>query len=65
MICTDKTGTLTRNEMTIVQVVTASGAVDITGVGYEPIGDLVIPDGTESPEMVRDEVAATLNVGSM
>jgi magnesium-transporting ATPase (P-type) len=38
VIATDKTGTLTRAEMTIVRVVTASGASDITGVGYAPEG---------------------------
>jgi magnesium-transporting ATPase (P-type) len=65
VICTDKTGTLTRNEMTIVQIVTASGAADITGVGYQPVGSLVIPDDIESPEQLRGEVIATLNVGSL
>jgi magnesium-transporting ATPase (P-type) len=38
VICTDKTGTLTRNEMTVVSVVTASGAVSVSGVGYAPEG---------------------------
>ncbi len=65
VICTDKTGTLTRNEMTIVQVVTASGAVDITGVGYEPVGELVIRDTATPPDLVTGEVTATLNVGSL
>jgi magnesium-transporting ATPase (P-type) len=37
-ICSDKTGTLTRNEMTARQVVVASGAYDVTGIGYEPDG---------------------------
>ena len=41
VICSDKTGTLTRNEMTIQRVVTASGSVRITGVGYTPEGDVV------------------------
>ena len=36
VICCDKTGTLTRNEMTIQRVLTASGRVDVTGVGYRP-----------------------------
>ena len=40
VIATDKTGTLTRNEMTIVRVVTVSGASDITGVGYAPFGQV-------------------------
>ena len=36
VICSDKTGTLTRSEMTIQRVMTASGAVRVTGVGYTP-----------------------------
>ena len=40
VIASDKTGTLTRGEMTIVQVMTASGATQITGVGYAPEGQV-------------------------
>lgn len=36
VICSDKTGTLTRNEMTVRQVVTAEAIFSVTGVGYEP-----------------------------
>jgi magnesium-transporting ATPase (P-type) len=38
IICSDKTGTLTRNEMMVQSVVTASGEVDVAGSGYEPNG---------------------------
>ena len=38
VICSDKTGTLTRAEMTIERVMTASGDSHITGVGYAPQG---------------------------
>ena len=40
VVCSDKTGTLTRNEMTILKVVTASGEVDLSGSGYSPEGDV-------------------------
>ena len=36
-ICTDKTGTLTRNEMTVAEVWTAAGPVKIDGTGYGPV----------------------------
>ncbi|BES71318.1 cation-transporting P-type ATPase [Marinobacter nanhaiticus D15-8W] len=41
VICTDKTGTLTRNEMTVTDVVTRSAHFTVSGVGYEPEGDLL------------------------
>lgn len=40
VICSDKTGTLTRNEMTVQQVVLADGVVEVDGVGYAPAGAL-------------------------
>ena len=39
VICTDKTGTLTRNEMTVRCLITASGQVTFTGSGYAPHGE--------------------------
>ena len=41
VICSDKTGTLTRNEMTLVRVATASGTVSLTGTGYRPEGGVL------------------------
>ena len=38
VICSDKTGTLTRNEMTVQQVLTADGVVEVSGAGYAPQG---------------------------
>src|SRR5262249_49775010 len=40
VIASDKTGTLTRNEMTVRAVVTASGQVSVDGTGYAPVGDV-------------------------
>ncbi|HYI59721.1 MAG TPA: HAD-IC family P-type ATPase [Microlunatus sp.] len=37
-VCSDKTGTLTRNEMTVRQALVSSGAYEVTGIGYEPDG---------------------------
>ena len=41
VVCTDKTGTLTKGEMTIGRVVTASGEVTVSGAGYRPEGQLL------------------------
>ncbi len=38
VICTDKTGTLTRNEMTAVRVMLAGRTLNVTGAGYAPEG---------------------------
>ena len=40
VIASDKTGTLTKNEMTVRTVVTASGRVTLTGAGYDPEGEV-------------------------
>ena len=42
VICSDKTGTLTRNEMTVASVVTASHRFDVSGVGYQPQGEFTL-----------------------
>jgi len=40
VICTDKTGTLTRNEMTARRIVTAAHRAEVSGTGYVPRGDI-------------------------
>jgi calcium-translocating P-type ATPase len=43
VICTDKTGTLTRNEMVVAAAETAEGSFVITGDGYAPQGEITPP----------------------
>ena len=60
-ICSDKTGTLTRNEMTVRRVATADGAVEITGVGYDPVGEVRRDGATVAPpEIVRETLSASV-----
>ncbi|TKS60899.1 MAG: HAD family hydrolase [Nitrospira sp.] len=40
VICTDKTGTLTKNEMTVTKLFIGSAAFDVTGEGYAPVGEI-------------------------
>ena len=49
VICSDKTGTLTRNEMTVQSAVTRDGAVDISGSGYAPHGTFTRQEQTIDP----------------
>ena len=50
VICSDKTGTLTRNEMTVQQVITADRAFEVSGVGYAPTGGFSLDGAPILPE---------------
>lgn len=64
VICTDKTGTLTRNEMTIERLVTASGRAEVTGTGYVPVGD-VLRNGDPLPDDQLAEARLALGAGAL
>ena len=49
VICTDKTGTLTRNEMVVVRVKTPESDVAVTGTGYAPEGEFLRDGETIDP----------------
>jgi calcium-translocating P-type ATPase len=50
VICTDKTGTLTRNEMVVASVVTHVHVFSLQGVGYEPKGEIRLNDAAVSAQ---------------
>jgi P-type Ca2+ transporter type 2C len=65
VIATDKTGTLTRAEMTIEQIVTASGSTRVTGVGYAPDGQVEINGAKITSGAILDEQTALLMYGCL
>ncbi|MFC5447430.1 cation-translocating P-type ATPase [Paenibacillus aestuarii] len=54
IICTDKTGTLTKNEMTVKSLATTHRSWAVTGEGYEPVGSFaeVDPEAAASSELL-------------
>ena len=64
VICSDKTGTLTRNEMTVRQIATGSELLGVSGAGYAPHGAFMLNDRVlepgERPDLVELLRAATL-----
>ncbi|HSV52773.1 MAG TPA: cation-translocating P-type ATPase [Burkholderiaceae bacterium] len=65
VICSDKTGTLTRSEMTIERVMTASGGTHVTGVGYAPQGQVEHEGAAMAAGPLRSEQIVALSGGSL
>ncbi len=59
VICSDKTGTLTENQMTVVRVTTVTDRYDVTGVGYQPEGEIVVPNGYAGKDAALMETVRT------
>ncbi len=62
VICSDKTGTLTRNEMTVQRLLCAQATIDIGGVGYQPTGGFT-QDGAGFEPLEHDACAMAVQVG--
>ncbi len=64
IICTDKTGTLTKNEMTVKKIFVNGAVVDVTGTGYEPKGEFLAGGKKISPESDKT-MALMLKAGAL
>ncbi|RLJ09822.1 MAG: ATPase [Candidatus Aenigmatarchaeota archaeon] len=56
VICADKTGTLTKNEMTVVKVWCWNVCYDVTGKGYDPKGNILLKGKPVKPKSLEDIV---------
>jgi Ca2+-transporting ATPase len=65
VICTDKTGTLTKNEMTVTTVWFNDAEYKTTGIGYEPKGELLGADGTPLNQEQIDEIEILMDAATM
>jgi Ca2+-transporting ATPase len=57
VICTDKTGTLTRNEMTVRRLFVGGTAYEVGGAGYEPKGEIRIAGGSGTVRETENRMA--------
>lgn len=65
VICSDKTGTLTQNEMTVVRLHAAGADLEVTGTGYSAEGVLRSPDGEAIRIGMSGALRRLLEIGSL
>lgn len=65
VICSDKTGTITKNEMTVTVIITSDGYMaDVTGAGYNDQGEIHIRE-CNSTEMAKESITNLVEVGAV
>lgn len=63
VICSDKTGTLTQNQMTVQEIVTLNGVYTVSGVGYKPEGMIESKDSSGSNYKLDSAFIETVKAG--
>jgi Ca2+-transporting ATPase len=64
VICSDKTGTMTKGEMTVQRIYTNHKALKVSGVGYDPEGEFLFEDKRIDPAQ-EDELVTLLKVATL
>ncbi|MBV1730357.1 MAG: HAD-IC family P-type ATPase, partial [Methanobacterium sp.] len=63
VICSDKTGTLTKNQMTVVRIFSGGKTFKVTGSGYDPQGDITFDNKPVELSPENKELKYTLKAG--
>jgi Ca2+-transporting ATPase len=64
VICSDKTGTLTKGEMTVRRLHSSGRSIEVTGAGYEPRGEFHGSDALLNPKNDKD-LSRLLTIGAL
>ena len=64
IICSDKTGTLTRGEMTVRKIFLGGKVIEVTGSGYEPVGEFKI-EGSPVSIVEQEDLGLLLRIGAL
>ncbi len=65
VICTDKTGTLTRNEMTVRSFVLDNRRIEVTGIGYKSSGAFLMESGSRIEPGADPHLTLALRIGAL